>query len=70
MFNLIEDLAKAASAVVAVPAAVVADVLTVGGTLADQEKPFTAQALGTLSEDIDKVLGAAPADHHNPHEKR
>ena len=35
MFNLFEDLAKAASAAVAVPAAVVADVITIGGTLAE-----------------------------------
>ena len=70
MFNLFEDLAKAASAAVAVPAAVVADVLTIGGTLADQAKPFTAQALDTLSEDLGKMLGSGPADHDNPDEKR
>jgi hypothetical protein len=70
MFNLFEDLAKAATAAVVVPAAIVADVITIGGTLADQEKPFTSQALDSLSEDIGQVLGAGPASNDTHHEKR
>lgn len=70
MLNLIEDLATAASAVIAVPAAVVADVITIGGALADQDKPFTAQALIALSEDIEKVMGAGPATHDSPYERK
>jgi|NOAtaT_6_FD_contig_41_3321994_length_773_multi_3_in_0_out_0_2 hypothetical protein len=70
MFNLIEDLAKAASAAVSVPVAVAADVLVIGGALAGQQQQFTTLALDTLSEDIGKVLGGGPSDSDNPLQKR
>lgn len=60
MFGMIESLAKAAAAVVTVPVAVVADVVTLGGSLADQEKPYTAKAVEDMVanlKDATKPLG-------------
>ena len=48
MFGMIESLAKAAAAVVTVPVAVVADVVTLGGALTDKDQPYTADAVGDL----------------------
>lgn len=45
MFGMIESLAKAAAAVVTVPVAVVADVVTMGGVLTDKDKPYTVEAV-------------------------
>lgn len=48
MFGFIESLAKAAAAVVTVPVAVAADVVTLGGSLTDKEHTYTGEALGDL----------------------
>lgn len=48
MFGMLESLTKAAVAVVTVPVAVVADVVTLGGTLTDQAEPYTAEAVSDL----------------------
>lgn len=48
MFGFLESLAKAATAVVTVPVAVVADVVTLGGVCTDKDKPYTAEALEDL----------------------
>ena len=55
MFGMIESLAKAAAAVVTVPVAVVADVVTMGGVLTDKDQPYTADAAGDL---VDNLKGA------------
>lgn len=52
MFNFIESLAKAATAVVTVPVSVVADVATLGGALTDKEKPYTAEAVSDLMSNL------------------
>ena len=52
MFGFIESLAKAATAVVTVPVAVVADVVTMGGALTDKDKPYTAEAVGDLVDNL------------------
>lgn len=52
MFGMIESLAKAAAAVVTVPVAVVADVVTLGGSLNDKDKPYTAEAVGDLVDNL------------------
>lgn len=49
---MLESLAKAATAVIAVPVSVVADVATLGGTLTDKENPYTAEALSDFVENI------------------
>lgn len=52
MFGMLESLAKAAVAVVTVPVAVVADVVTLGGSLADKDQPYTADAAGDLVDNL------------------
>lgn len=45
-------MAKAATAVVTVPVSVVADVVTLGGALNDKEKPYTAEAVSDLVQNL------------------
>ena len=52
MFGMIESLAKAAVAVVTVPVAVVADVVTMGGVLTDKDQPYTADAVSDLVDNL------------------
>lgn len=52
MFGMIESLAKAATAVVTVPVSVVADVVTLGGSLTDKDKPYTAEAVEDLVDNL------------------
>ena len=52
MFGMLESLAKAAVSVVTVPVAVAADVVTLGGALTDKEKPYTANAVSDLIENL------------------
>ena len=52
MFGLLESLAKAAAAVVTVPIAVAADVVTMGGALTDKDQPYTADAVSDLVENL------------------
>ena len=59
MFGMIESLAKAAAAVVTVPVAVVADVVTLGGALTDKDKPYTAEA---VEDFVDNLKDAASPD--------
>lgn len=55
MFGMIESLAKAAAAVVTVPVAVVADVVTLGGALTDKDQPYAAQSTTTWQESCGKT---------------
>jgi hypothetical protein len=52
MFGMLESLAKAATAVVTVPVSVVADVVTLGGALTDKDKPYTAEAVSDLVQNL------------------
>jgi hypothetical protein len=52
MFGMLESLAKAAVGVVTVPVAVVADVVTLGGTLTDKEQPYTAEAVSDVVQNL------------------
>jgi hypothetical protein len=49
---MLESLAKAAAAVVTVPVAVVADVVTLGGTLSDKGESYTADALSDMVDNL------------------
>ena len=53
MFNILESLTKAALAVVAVPVAVVADVVTLGGAVNDRDRPYTVDAVSDLVQNIE-----------------
>ena len=52
MFDLLNSLAKAAVGVVVAPVAVVADVVTLGGTLADKNEPYTATAVKEVMQNL------------------
>jgi hypothetical protein len=50
------DLLKAVvGVVVETPVALVADVITMGGALSDQDKPYTAQALEKVMDNVTKA---------------
>lgn len=52
MFSMIESLAKAATAVVTIPVSVAADVVTMGGAMTDKAKPYTAEAVEDLIDNL------------------
>lgn len=52
MFGLIEGLAKAAAGVVTIPVAVVADAVTLGGSLTDKPRPYTADAVSDVVKNL------------------
>lgn len=55
MFGLIEGLAKAAVGVVTIPVAVVADAVTLGGSLTDKNRPYTADAVSDVVKNLQNV---------------
>jgi hypothetical protein len=55
MFSIFGDLAKAAVAVVTVPVAVVADVVTMGGALTDKDQPYTADAIEDFVKNVNNA---------------
>ncbi len=59
MFGLIEGLAKAAVGVVTIPVAVAADAVTLGGSLTDKNRPYTADA---VSDVVKNLQNAAKPD--------
>ena len=52
MFGFLEDIAKAAIGVVTVPVAVVADVVTLCGSLTDKDEPYTATAISDVVQNL------------------
>lgn len=52
MFGMLGSLAKAAVAVVEIPVAVAADVVTLGGSVNDKDQPYTATAVEHLVENV------------------
>ena len=57
---MLESLAKAALAVVTVPVAAVADVVTLGGSLTDRKESYTGEALGDMADNLKRA--AKPND--------
>ena len=55
MFGMLESLTKAAVGAVTLPVSVVADVVTLGGSLTDKDKPYTA---GTVSDIVKNLEDA------------
>ena len=59
MFGMLENLAKATvGVVVETPLAVVADVITLGGTLSDKDEPYTATALNPAVQQDERPSAA------------
>ncbi len=52
MFGMLESLAKAAVAVVIVPVAAVADVVTLGGVLTDKNSTYTGAAVSDVMQNL------------------
>ena len=52
MFGMLESLAKAATAVVTVPVALAADVVTLGGAITDKNQPYTADAVSDFCQNL------------------
>jgi predicted benzoate:H+ symporter BenE len=50
--SIFKSLTKAALGVVTVPVAVVADAITMGGALADKDKPYTAEACSDIVQNL------------------
>lgn len=60
MFGLLESIAKAAVGVVATPVALVADAVTLGGSLTDRDVPYTASMLQSVVKNLEDAAGAKP----------
>lgn len=53
MFGMLESLTKAVvGAVIETPIAVVADVVTLGGSLTDKDEPYTATSVGKVMDNL------------------
>lgn len=55
MFGILSDLTKAAVSVVKLPVSVAADVVTMGGALNDKKRPYTAENLSDLIENLENA---------------
>ena len=56
MFEALGKLTKAAvGLVVETPLSIAADIVTLGGSLTDQDKPYTAQALEKVVDNVQKA---------------
>lgn len=56
MFGMLEDLAKAAVGVVKLPLDVTADALTLGGALTDKDKPYTAEGVSDVMQNLKNAV--------------
>lgn len=53
MFGMLKSLTKATvGVVIETPIAVVADAVTLGGTLTDKDEPYTAEAVGKVMDNL------------------
>lgn len=55
MFGMLESLVKAAAAVITVPVAVAADVVTLGGALSDKDEPYTATEVSKFVKNLEDI---------------
>ncbi len=56
MFGMLGNLTKAVvGAVIETPIAVVADVVTLGGTLTDNKSPYTSEAISKVVDNVQKA---------------
>lgn len=55
MFNIFEDLTKAAVGVVKTPVSLVADTLTLGGTLTDRDKTYIGENLEEIIKNLENA---------------
>ncbi len=55
IFDVFEGVTKAVVGVVTLPIDIAADVVTLGGALTDKDKPYTAQKVSDIMENIEKA---------------
>jgi len=55
MFGFINKLVKTGMDIIELPVAAVKDVLTLGGSITDQDKPYTAQKLEDIGIDYEEA---------------
>ena len=55
MFNILTGLTKAVVGVATLPVDVVADVVTLGGTLTDRDEPYTMRKAGKIMDALDEA---------------
>ncbi len=56
MFGILTNLTKAVvGVVIETPLAVVADVVTLGGSITDKDKPYTATAVSNVLKNVEKA---------------
>ena len=53
MLGILESLTKAAVSVASLPVTVAADTLTLGGSLTDKDRPYTAEAISSLVRNLE-----------------
>lgn len=56
MFGMLTSLIKSSAAVVTVPVAIAADIVTLGGVFTDREEPYTAEAVSDFVKNV-QALG-------------
>lgn len=55
MLGFLESALKASASVVSVPVAIVADAVTLGGSLTDKDRPYTADACSDLVKNLQNM---------------
>lgn len=55
MFNIMEDLAKAAVGVVKAPVSLAADTFTLGGTLTNRDKTYIEETLSDILKNLENA---------------
>jgi len=56
MFGILVDLTKAVvGVVIETPIAIAADVITLGGSLADKDEPYTSTALKSVMDNVENA---------------
>lgn len=56
MFDTLDKLTKAVVGVAALPVDAVADIVTLGGSLSDQDKPYTTQRAEQIMDNLKKAV--------------
>lgn len=52
MFGMLESITKAALGVVTAPVVIIADVITLGGTLTDRDEPYTSSQISDVVQNL------------------
>jgi len=52
LFDILTSVTKVAVNVVTLPVSVVADVVTLGGSIVDKDKPYTAETISDLVQNL------------------